>query len=476
MKVFNYLSLSLLVWWTCCASSEIINRDVEISDTEKFTIRYEFGFLKNGTMSIQVKMREDQNKSVQILLVNEYQVREISEKGTQDPCEKNRLDPTQEYSMVPTLMKTTLKGYSDSLTWFYVSTEDTKVYLLQLNCFEGNFHLHEAITALNPGGEHLSSEDIPFKQIYFVAAVVWLVLLVVWLSSWYGYRHFNVRLHSAITVLPFAKAVASALETYEWNQFSRTGLQSGVAIVNLITRNLARALFCGSLLLVISGWGLLYPRMNSTQRKLTGILFFAVFLTNVLYDHFKGFLAVPLVLSWIQVARFMFLHAKENYVKLHHQANLVKQINIEINNTPIGVKFRMFGQLRLIVVLYVCAYVVNQLWSTIILRSSDWVNRTVDLLTDIVVAILVGYVIRMRPFVPEAYRVQPEAGNEDVVHMNGIDRLWRPGMPVPDLSLSLFHKDRVDKSPVVLLRKASGAQIQSKGEEVCVCRPVKLNI
>ena len=51
-------------------------------------------------------------------------------------------------------------------------------------CVPGAFTGQLRYTFLNPGGEHLSSGDIPLPRLYFVISGLWFILNVLWCWNW----------------------------------------------------------------------------------------------------------------------------------------------------------------------------------------------------------------------------------------------------------------------------------------------------
>ena len=76
------------------------------------------------------------------------------------------------------------------------------MWLVSINCNQKKYELAGKFIAVNPGGEYLSLNLVPFKPLFIVLAFLWFALVLVWAIHWFQYRFFNVKLQSFLTLLP----------------------------------------------------------------------------------------------------------------------------------------------------------------------------------------------------------------------------------------------------------------------------------
>jgi type II secretory pathway component PulF len=89
------------------------------------------------------------------------------------------------------------------------------------------------INAVNPGGEHLSVSEMPYKTLYAVTTAIWALFAILWTGNWFLYRGFNVKLQRLITVVPVVHSLVALFQLMQWMTKSQSGLESPELYVSL---------------------------------------------------------------------------------------------------------------------------------------------------------------------------------------------------------------------------------------------------
>jgi hypothetical protein len=117
-------------------------------------------------------------------------------------CPKNDVDKVDKksrrqlckigYSQCRVLNAVKVKGNKRSLSWLVNSSIESQGFYVSysLNCgvnVSMKLSCKSHLVLLNPGGEHLSYDEVPLPVVYLVGISVWSGILITWLINWIGY-------------------------------------------------------------------------------------------------------------------------------------------------------------------------------------------------------------------------------------------------------------------------------------------------
>eukprot|EP00038_Savillea_parva_P006334 m.163045 g.163045 ORF g.163045 m.163045 type:complete len:493 (+) comp12265_c0_seq1:122-1600(+) len=163
------------------------------------------------------------------------------------------------------------------------------------------------LTLLNPGGEHLSSDQMDLPNIFNAFLIFWGVVVGLHLVNWVTYFQYRNNLHDAVLVAPILAAISARLNRDAWEAASNDEDNSALLKEGLVA---AYAALCYSFLLIMlitDGYCILRPTLDQGRGEGTIGLAVAVFVSMVcmLYIHryFLAFTVVSLIATGIIILK-----------------------------------------------------------------------------------------------------------------------------------------------------------------------------
>eukprot|EP00808_Paulinella_micropora_P015864 g65323.t1 len=339
------------------------------------------------------------------------------------------------------------KDYEKKVSFNHVPPAQDWYHLLQLNCNGLTFSATLDYVAVNPGGEYLSLAQVPFKTLCSLTMGLWTGLMIIWVSNWYRYRFFNIKLQSLLTVVPLCRTVSSCVNAFYWRQASLTGYFPKV-LEDL--RDVVEILYLGvffiSILLLSKGWMISRAELPLVERWRACGMVTLLIVSQSTYNKVGGFVLFFVVVMYVVLLRYIFANIVENLTMLTSQIQLLRDVNLNFNDCPASIKLLT---------------VIFHLWAAIFLSSMPWVDQAMEHVITGALVVSVGWTFGMRPFRPYYYRIADsndmleEAGGESQMPVENMQP-WRPGMPVPKLPSDfrswLLGPTQADDTPVLIVQ------------------------
>jgi hypothetical protein len=197
-----------------------IVEDFYITFRTQYTLIDNFGFLEGG--SINLLYTNQDNRSLTIVFCTDGQMQNVF--GKVDACENNLIQPGNCAFLASSNIDGVISFYQE------VNFEDN-LNMIMTSCTSGSFGGQIEYTFLNPGGEQLSSGDIPLPRLFFVIAGLWLLLNVLWCWNWIKNRSQKSYLHRIISLYPFTKLLEVVMSGIYWILLSKNGQVNVATIV-----------------------------------------------------------------------------------------------------------------------------------------------------------------------------------------------------------------------------------------------------
>jgi len=306
-----------------------------------------------------------------------------------------------------------------------------------------------------------------------VAACTWAGLLVLWLLNWVPYRYFNIKLQRLLSLIPVMEIAWAVVQTLLWREQSITGVEGPdylIYLASIFNCACIGTLF-GCLIAVSRGLGILRGSLRTIEGRKVWVQVVMLILATGVYDLFGGFLLFFLVIMYVVILRFIFASIVENLGQLSSQLAIVRSLEINANSSPVALKIRMYKKFQLTMIIFLAVDVIFQLWATIFLRQTPWVEVAISQTIFVLTVSSVYLTFRMRPFVPFVYRVlgheedenmeqnrvggrfgRPSRSRELPLMLDVGTSLWRPGRPLPSLSPDAnFSGLDAEASPIYLV-------------------------
>eukprot|EP00041_Stephanoeca_diplocostata_P032226 m.1026685 g.1026685 ORF g.1026685 m.1026685 type:complete len:357 (+) comp24108_c0_seq39:848-1918(+) len=173
------------------------------------------------------------------------------------------------------------------------------------------------LVMLNPGGEHLSSDEISLPEVYSVLTIVWVAVAFLWALNWVMYYRMSNKLHDLVVVLPAMLVVHYGVYHRGYKELSQTG-DTGNSLIDIgdltETAIVMHSFFI--LLLLASG----YCIINATVKK-TDLLTFvsatvgafaAISLMSFVHRYFLAIAVVTVVVIILTLLK----HTSKNVLML----------------------------------------------------------------------------------------------------------------------------------------------------------------
>lgn len=310
--------------------------DVNVKDSDSFSALWQFQFASGGRLDLDVQLAQsDQlmqpNNTIQILLMSKQEIQPLQKATLEGVCAKPN------FSFAPTIWQVPLGGgvlFSASFEHNWNTSE--VVYLLQLNCHRVAGKVSVNLIAVNPGGEYLSLEEVPFEYLFKYTGLVWTILLILWSASLIPYRVFNIRLQLLYCLIPFFEVLVALLSYQLWMTRSRTGYDHrGWYWTSSLTSGLSKGVFFAQMLASSKGFGFLKHTLDRIERIEVLAYSVAVLVSYWLYHYLGGMLLFLLVIIYSSALRLIFKCVLENCQLLVDQLRILERANYETKDTPV---------------------------------------------------------------------------------------------------------------------------------------------
>lgn len=241
-----------------------------------------------------------------------------------------------------------LGGANESITWSTtVTTVETNYDFLVLSCIDDyTFNIDASWHCVNPGGEELSTGEIPLKSMTVGFASTWIILLSLfvctgivsliryrlppeWLalaggnndpSSSEPQLNYAIRyLHIAISIPPLILAVSSFISSKYWQTLSLTGNDDpSLSLTDSLVWDLAGAAVIAVALAVGRGWQVTRLRIEWYEFRHIMLLCLAYIIISVSNQFVGGIFFLFLqVLLVVLLIRFLFASVSWSLRLLH---------------------------------------------------------------------------------------------------------------------------------------------------------------
>eukprot|EP00753_Platysulcus_tardus_P015639 PLAT5160.1.p1 GENE.PLAT5160.1~~PLAT5160.1.p1 ORF type:complete len:598 (+),score=180.25 PLAT5160.1:38-1831(+) len=308
-------------------------------------------------------------------------------------------------------------------------------------------------TIYNPGIGFISYTLQPIKQIYLVAIIFWLALTLIWLAVVFfaKTKGLPVTLQFTLAGPALLKMVVLLLETLLWSQRESGVKQSSTESLLeplLTAANLAFvSAFAFLLLLLSSGWAVTRPELASWERRSLYLTVGAYGLGSLAYSQWgtdeggsTAFLSLLLLtITFVTVLYNIWYSILTNINALQYQADVVVRHGMQLDETPLALKLKMFTSYRRLFTFYVLTSIITEVIGLFTSRHAPWLPRMMTETLQLLTTILLAAIFRPRPSpiffaVRSPARVDPGTAAASMAGIPAGMR-WAPGeiVPMPDL-------------------------------------------
>jgi hypothetical protein len=506
LSLLLLLCVGALVGVGTGAHAMIDDEEVTIASTDHFTVVWEFGFLRGGQIDLTIDMLhtpalDENNQTVQFMLCSQEEIDHLRYVRFSDVCRE--AEKSREFDIISCVWtKRVGKGLpTEDLRLSYAAETEDFYKLIQLNCHEREFQLRLRTAAVNPGGEYLGSGQIPYKTVYALTPVLWLLLLAGWVVHWWRYRLLNVRLHAVMTMFPASKLVFCLISMVHWQIASSNGTVQGeqLRVLGDVADEVV-SLWC--VMLLAQGYMFTRGALSVPEIKQLRIQLLTLGVMLLLYEFVSPIFFFGYFVVYVFALRFIFAGMVTQMQQLRDQCVMLEELHVEVKRSPANRKFRIIKHLQGNFVMYLVGYVTFHLWGMIFFADIPWTEDAFDQCWYAVMFLVLGFHYRMRPFDPSFFRLATRAHDEHSLCMlmqdpsfvgsseptvqplitasgqptqsraQDVDpgsRRWHPGDPTPQRALDshLWFQPVVDDSSAVILlenpdsRNAQGKIVRS---------------
>eukprot|EP01147_Barroeca_monosierra_P007303 gene7303-7673_t len=259
------------------------------------------------------------------------------------------------------------------------------------------------LEAVNPGGEHLSRDQIPLPNIYMAIVIVWAFVIVAWCMNWIRYRRYANGLHAVISAAPTIKLVTLILEYRKYSTLSSQGwVPDDLEITRSLLLFAETALFLSSILLISYGWKVLRRELEGSTLFATVGLPLLLLLSNVcqrwVHSYFTGLSIILVLCITVTIIRSSGLHViilrhRLMDISFIYRREMQDRVQMSINQfaSPLLRKLALFQATRLIFVLFAIAWTILEL-SASFLHEHTWIRiltlECVEMVTYLVLMVV----------------------------------------------------------------------------------------
>lgn len=176
---------------------------------------------------------------------------------------------------------------------------------------------------VNPGGEQLSSEEIPYPAMYIVLIVVWILITSIWMMNWIVNRTQHVKLHKVISLLPLFKTFFCAAALYYWKMLSSSGTETKALISIYGSFYIFFELsFYLILLIISSGWGITRDHFHARDKWVLSAIAIVLSASLILSFIFRGYFSVLMLVMYVIIIVIIFRYTNSNIIALRDSRSL----------------------------------------------------------------------------------------------------------------------------------------------------------
>eukprot|EP00042_Codosiga_hollandica_P054942 m.755734 g.755734 ORF g.755734 m.755734 type:complete len:488 (+) comp59015_c0_seq12:107-1570(+) len=238
------------------------------------------------------------------------------------------------------------------------------------------------LTLLNPGGEHLSSDQIKIPEYYRILLIVWGVLAAAWLILFLRWFQFRNGLAFYICLMLCIKVSDVALEYRLFTVQSHTGrVNPKLKTTEEVIAVLELVFFILFFFLASSGWCVSIPRLpGSVARHAVGI--FVVLTASLLATQWvHPYIVIITILYVILIISATFSFTGRNIELLHRkeleirqrviEMHLERQIAISTAIRPLIRKIALLRSSRLVFTAFVVLWAITSIASGFLKEHRD---------------------------------------------------------------------------------------------------------
>jgi GOST, seven transmembrane domain len=352
------------------------------------------------------------------------------------------------------------KGQKTTDTVSLVVPDRAWYRLIQLNCNKGHYVARLDYVAVNPGGEYLSLAQVPFKSLFVYLIIVWATLTAAWSMLWFRYRHFNVRLHQLLTILPIGYVLYSAIMLRYWQQASSTGhWPTSLYWMGFFASGVLKMFTFIGLFLLAKGWCIMRQTISTVDVKRILTIAVSLGVSYWLFAYFGGIPLFMLIMMYVLSLRFIFAMVAMNASKLIGQLEILQAANIDAVSTQAYQRLFMYKRFQGTVMVYISVDVIFNLWASVFLQAYPWAEEMIDHGIALFLCGSISSIFGLKPFNPfyflhlglpdDNYMQQGDGviDEENIQHPAGAAIIpyvragvsaptyrWEPGQPVPDMT------------------------------------------
>lgn len=357
---------------------------------DEFLLLQSFGFLKGGYIDINHINIDTTptNDSLWFLMCTQAEFKGHFRKAVDFPTCESIAEEFCEISV----------NFTGSLTGRYEIEKGAFYYLIFAQCGPGYYNADLDYVLMNPGGEHLSTDSIPFPVLYMILLASWFLLSAAWCFNWITNRRQKIKLHRAISLFPFVKFLFCCAAVYYWKSLSSNGIETSAMVGVYQTFNvLFEVIFYSILLLIASGWGI--SRDNIGQDKFV-ISFVAIGLALALIASYflQRYFSLLIMICYVIIIVTIFKNTNRNMFLIQAQSqdeeNDGGQGHQRRNTT--AEKFKMFKTFKAIMLAYLAAIMAILLIMVLFLENFPWIYNMLNEVLQLVMFVCIGWTFRLR--------------------------------------------------------------------------------
>lgn len=369
----------------------IIHKDMTLKDT--FTKFETFGFQRGGSMDITVTAQNTSIPELFLVICLEREYSKVLRRYPTDTELCSRLDD------LPCHFRARIQG--DFHHVGEVVEPGMHIFFFAASCGLSKLDVEMEYTLLNPGGEHLSTSEIPLPSMSMTFMIVWGLVLLAWMHNWFTHREQKILLHRIICLIPFIKFLYMNYRIYYWMKFSREGeithidralYEASIALSEMILYTVV--------LLVSKGYCITRGTIMLTEKKAIGVVVITLASAALLYRLLQSYYLFALVIMYIVVFKYTFAGLQYHIMTLKSQLLLIGQYLPNVNDTPVSEKYKVFKSFQVALVVFVF---VNSLFLVVVvffLNYYHWVEVLLKETVELGLLIFLGYLFRLRIYEP----------------------------------------------------------------------------
>ena len=311
----------------------------------------------------------------------------------------------------------TFNQWSASVTSADVELTDDEYTLFIMNCGawvdSDNFHYagndvsgHFTLIAQSRPGEYLSLTLVPFKSLYAISSVLWLLLMTVWLAHCWQWRWFNIKLQLALLAVPVSRAWLGVPNTAKYVYASRHGVVSEQWEWAAWLSDLVDLVVCFTVLILIAkGWRVLHAELTVRWKK-QYVMYMALLVSaSVMYKFGQPNLTMTLkVVAYLLLFQYIFTSVMANTLTIVNTVQAFRQLHsVDVTALPLWSKLHMYKLYQLALVLYFSISLITWLCGSLFLKPLPWVSTAVHQLLALLLGVAIMHGLCLRPFNPYWY-------------------------------------------------------------------------